>query len=79
MDYRYALIVDEDAYIELQTDKRIPESQYRKIKNEYDVIKAEFAVYLNGYLKAARKKRIEKEPLYRESSLINFNRELGLI
>lgn len=79
LDYRYALIVDEDAYIELQTDKRIPESQYRKIKNEYDVIKAEFAVYLNGYLKAARKKRIEKEPLYRESSLINFNRELGLI
>lgn len=78
LDYRYALIVNDEVYIELQTDKKIPESQYRRIKNDYELIKAEFAVYLNGYIKAAKKGRVEKEPLYRESSLINFHRELGL-
>ena len=78
LDYRYALIVNDDHYIELQTQRKIPKSQYSKIKNDYDKIQKEFRIYLNGYLKAARKKRIEKEPLYRESSLINFNVELGL-
>ena len=37
-----------------------------------------FMVYLNGYIKAVRKKRWNKEPLYRVSSLQNFNKELGL-
>ena len=78
LDYRYTLIVNDDAYIELQTEQKIPESQYRKILNEYETITEEFKVYLNGFLKAAKKKRIEKEPLYRESSLINFKNELGL-
>jgi len=32
----------------------------------------------HGYVKAAKKKRHEKEPLYRESSLINFFEELGI-
>jgi hypothetical protein len=36
-------------------------------------------IILNGYKKAARKGRIQKEPLYRESSLINFCNELDLV
>lgn len=56
LDYRYALIVNDESYIELQTEKKIPESQYRKISKECGVIKAEFEVYLNGFLKAAKKK-----------------------
>ena len=68
---------NDEEYIELQEEKKIPESQYRKIKNDYETIKAEFQVYLKGYLKVAKKGRVEKEPLYRESSLINFDRELG--
>lgn len=78
LDYRYALIVNDESYIEQQTDKKIPESQYKKIKNDYELIKAEFSVYVNGYIKAAKKKRTEKEPLYRVSSLINFEDELGI-
>ena len=78
LDYRYALIVNDESYIELQTEKKIPESQYRKIKNDYDAIKAEFTVYVKGFVKAAKKKRIEKEPLFRESCLINFKRQLGI-
>ena len=77
LDYRYALIVNDESYIELQTELKIPESQYRKIQKEYETITEEFKVYLNGFLKAAKKNRIEKEPLYRESSLINFKSELG--
>ena len=78
LDYRYALIVNDEKYIELQTQRKIPESQYRRIKTDYEKIQKEFCIYLNGYIKAARKKRNEKEPLYRESSLINFHAELGL-
>lgn len=78
LDYRYALIVNDNNYIEPQTQRKIPESQYRRIKKDYECIKAEFAIYLRGFIKAARKKRVEKEPLYRESSLINFISELGL-
>ena len=78
LDYRYTLIVNDDAYIELQTEQKIPESQYRIIQNDYKTIKDDFIIFLNGFLKAAKKKRIDKEPLYRESSLINFKNELGL-
>ena len=78
LDYRYALIVNNEEYIEVQAEKKIPESQYRKIQNDYELIKEEFKVYLNGFIKATKKKRVEKEPLYRESSLINFKREFGL-
>ena len=76
LDYRYTLIVNNEEYIEVQAEKKIPESQYRKIQNDYELIKEEFKVYLNGFIKAIKKKRVEKEPLYRESSLINFKREL---
>ena len=79
LDYRYTLIVNDDSYIELQTKKKIPESQYRKIKTDYEKIQKEFTVYVCGFKKAVRKDRIEKEPLYRESSLVNFIQELDNI
>lgn len=78
LDYRYALIVNDDAYIEWQTEKKIPKSQYRKIKNDYEVIRTEFAVYLSGFVRVVKKKRNDKEPLYRESSLVNFIAELNI-
>ena len=78
MDYRYALIVNDDSYIEIPKEKKIPESQYRCMKRDYDRIQAEFSDYLKGFMKAVRKDRIEKEPLYRESSLVNFLMELGI-
>lgn len=78
LDFRYALIVNNDSEIEPQIQKKIPESQYRRIENEYSKIVEEFRVYVNGYIKAAKKKRHNKEPLYRESSLINFMSEMGI-
>ena len=78
LDYRYALVVNDDSYIETQDQKKIPEKQYKKIKNDFNMIKNEFAIYLNGFIKAAKKNRISKEPLFRESCLINFLYELGV-
>ena len=77
LDFRYALIVDDEKYIEKQTEKKIPESQYRLIKNEYETIKREFEIYINGYKKALKKKRHLKEPLYKESCLVNFIDVIG--
>lgn len=77
LDYRYALIINDDKYIELQTEMKIPNSQYKCKKNDLDSIQKEFEVYLRGYIKAVKKKRNEKEPLYRESSLINFISEIN--
>lgn len=79
LDYRYALIVNDESYIELQTEKKIPKSQYQKIKSDYEIIQMEFSTYLNGFIKAVKKGRNEKEPLYRESSLVNFLSELRVL
>jgi protein AbiQ len=78
LDYRYALIINDNKYIELQTEKKIPNSQYKCIKNDLEIIQKEFEVYVKGYIKATKKKRNEKEPLYRESSLINFLEQLDV-
>ena len=71
--------INEEKYIEWQNEHKIPKSQYSIIETNYDKIIAEFKVYLNGYVKAARKGRAMKEPLYRVSSLHNFNNELGIM
>ena len=72
LDYRYALIVNDDKYLEVQNEKKIPNSQLKRIKSDYEQIKTEFETYVKGFLKAAKKKRNDKEPLYKESSLVNF-------
>ena len=76
LDYRYALIINDDIFIEEQTEQRIPNMQYQKIEAEYEIIKREFDTYLRGFKRAMIKNRIQKEPLYRVSSLIYFLDEL---
>ena len=78
LDYRYALIVNDPSYIEIPKVRRIPRSQHQKITTDITTIQTEFEQYLLGFIKAANKKRIEREPLYRESSLVNFLHELGI-
>lgn len=76
LDYRYAIIINNEKYIEWQKEKKIPESQYRLIKNEYGMIKKEFEIYIRGYKKAVKKGRHLKEPLYKESCLVNYINEM---
>ena len=78
IDYRYTIIVNDPQYIEIPSSQRIPKSQQQKLQGDISVIKAEFERYLTGFMKAAKKNRIEREPLYRKSSLINFLTELGI-
>ena len=77
LDYRYALIVNDNKYIEIPSMQRIPNIQWNKIITDYNNIVLEFTVYLSGFKKALNKNRIDREPLYRESSLINFISELN--
>jgi len=72
LDYRYALIVNDANQIETPLAPTIPNSQSTILTNDYSDIEKEFATYLNGFKKALRKNRVSREPLYKESSLINF-------
>ncbi|MBR1561282.1 MAG: hypothetical protein IJ646_13695 [Clostridia bacterium] len=76
LDYRYALIVNDGGFIEPHTSQKLPDSQYRIISDDYDAIKQEFLEYLRKYKKAALKHRVQREPLFRESCLINFDDEI---
>lgn len=78
LDFRYAMIINDDSYIEPHITPKLPNSQYAIITNDYEDIKQQFFVYLKGYKRMAIKGRITREPLYRESCLINFHKELGL-
>lgn len=78
LDYRYVLLINDKKYIEPHIKPRIPEPQYKIIDNNYDLIKKQFAEYLQGYIFTAKKNRVDRNPLYRESSLINFHKELGI-
>ena len=78
IDYRYALIVNDASYIEIPTVQRIPNSQYQKLLTDISAIETEFNQYLTGFIKASRKNRIDREALFRESSLVNFLSELGV-
>lgn len=72
------LFVNDSEYIEFPLSQCIPKSQYQKLLTDISAIETEFGQYVAGFMKAAKKKRIAREPLYRESSLINFMSELGL-
>jgi len=72
LDYRYTLIVNDDSDVEIPKERKIPKSQFRRIEVEYDAIKSEFLQYLKGFKRAQKKRRVQREPLYRVSSLQNF-------
>ena len=76
LDYRYSLIVKDPQYIDIPASQRIPNTQFDKIASDYSIIEEEFTKYLCGFKKALRKQRVQREALYRESSLINFIDEL---
>ena len=72
LDYRYSLLIEDSKYIEQHVSRKLPDVQYNKIQNDYQTIVSEYSVYLKGFIKACYKNRIHWEPLYRESSLINY-------
>ncbi len=78
LDYRHMIIVNDEKYIEYPKELHIPRSQSRVIDDNYKTIKKEASEYISGFIRAAKKNRIQSEPKYRESSLINFVSELNV-
>ena len=78
LDYRYAFIINDEQYIEYHTEEKIPNSQRKVISENYAAIEREMNTYIKRYIKIAKKRRVEKEPLFRKSSLVNYHQELGI-
>ena len=78
LDYRHVLIINESKYIEPHETEKLPASQYNIINTDYEDIRREFEVYLRKYINAVKKNRVSREPLFADTSLVNFHQELGL-
>ena len=76
LDYRYALIINDDTLIEEQTEQRIPICSIKKLKQNYESIKREFDTYLRGFKRAMIKKQDSEGTAISRFSLINFLDEL---
>ncbi|MCB2298018.1 hypothetical protein [Clostridium tagluense] len=79
LDYRYILIVNDYKDLEIPEYSKIPESQNKIINSDFESIKKQVLAYVKGYVKSAIKNRENIEPKYKESSLHNFQNELGVI
>lgn len=78
LDYRYIMIINEDTYLRYDTP-RITNRQSSIIRDNYKTIEKEAIEYILAYIRAANKRKIERKARFRESSLINFHKELGII
>lgn len=77
IDYSHALILPESSYIKNRTD--LDREQYDYIKDNYDTIKSEFVAYLKDYIRKEKKGIAHKVGKFKNSTLLNFNEELGLV
>lgn len=78
LDYRYIMIINDVNYLRFDTP-RISNSQIRIIQNDYEDIEKEAIEYIKSYIKKANKGRVELTSRFKESSLINFHKELGVV
>lgn len=78
LDYRYIMIINEDTYLRYDTP-RITNKQSSIIRDNYKTIEKEAVEYILAYIRAANKGKIERKARFRESSLINFHKELDII
>lgn len=77
LDYRYIMIINDVNYLRFDTP-RISNSQIKIIQNDYEDIEKEAIEYIKSYIKKANKGRVEITSRFKESSLINFHKELGV-
>ncbi len=78
LDYRYMMIFSDEQYLRYD-QPRIPLGQSSIIEKNYDIIEKEALEYIKSYIKTANKNRIQKTARFRESSLINFHQDLGIL
>ena len=78
LDYRYIMIINNVNYVRFDTPK-ISNSQIKIIENNYETIEKEAIEYIESYIRVANKGRVDRTARFRESSLINFHRELNIV
>ena len=78
LDYRYIMIINNVNYIRFDTPK-ISNSQIKIIENNYKTIKKDAIEYIESYIRVANKGRVDRTARFRESSLINFHKELAIM
>ena len=77
LDYRYMMILNDSKYLRFDLP-RISNRQISIIQNNYDTIEREAMEYIKAYIRVANKGRVEMNARFRESSLINYHKELGV-
>ena len=80
--YRKCIILSDEKYISEIKDVNfaIPRAQSNRIIKNFQQITKEIATYIEGYIKLIqRNQKIEVNPRYRYSTLINFHQELKIV
>jgi protein AbiQ len=78
LDYRYIMIINDMRYLRFDTP-RIPNKQASIIDKDFLEIEREAIAYIEAYIRVAIKNRAERNARFRESSLINFHKELFFV
>lgn len=79
LDFRKALIVNDMRHVRIIENPQVANSQMREIGNKIATIENMFGIYVNGYLKAVKKNRVQRELAYKYSTLQNYHRDLKLL
>lgn len=77
LDFRRLIIVNDESLYRIDA-ARISEAQRDIMQNNFEDIKTSAIKYITGFIKAAQKKRVHRENLYKFSSLKNYTKELKI-
>ncbi|AJI09090.1 hypothetical protein [Bacillus cereus] len=77
IDYSHALILPNRSYIKNRT--HLDREQYNYIRDNYETIKTGFGSYLKDYIRKEKQGVAYKIGKFKNSTLLNFNEELGLV
>jgi protein AbiQ len=79
LDYTKAVILEKDSYISTRSFK-IPAEEFDKINDTQHMIETQFGKFIDDYIKAYKNKSQKiLDTKYRDSTLINYHKELGLV
>uniref|UniRef100_UPI0037532DBA hypothetical protein n=2 Tax=Bacillus cereus TaxID=1396 RepID=UPI0037532DBA len=77
IDYSHTLILPDRSYIKDRT--HLDREQYNYIRDNYETIKNGFGSYLKDYIRKEKQGVAHKIGKFKNSTLVNFNEELGLV
>lgn len=78
LDYSKAVLLSKDSYIS-QNPFKIPDDEFRKIKERSHFIETQFNKYVERYIKACGVRDVNILRAYAYSTLQNYHSELGIV